>query len=72
VNKAARKTYFYKTTIQVTASLKDVYNRMVSRYGVTVSVCAGLSLLDLLGAKEREQLIDKINQMCHEDKTALK
>lgn len=67
--KIKNKPYLDKTTIQITKSVLDVYDRMVSRYGVTVAVCAGILLLDKLNPEDREKHIDSVNALCASDKS---
>jgi hypothetical protein len=66
--KIKNKPYLDKTTIQITSSMQETYDRMSSRYGVTVAVSCGIALLNSLRPEDRERWVDEINRMADEDK----
>lgn len=58
-----------RTTIEIAEAAKAAFQRMIARYGIRLSVSAGIILLDKLSPQDREAVIDEVVLSAKNQKT---
>ena len=61
-----------RTTIEISDSVRDIYEKLKKRYNIRSVVSAGVLLLSRLSPEEREKVIDEANGLIEQAEAARK